>query len=1279
MKIMNCWKWAIAPPLILASPSSRPCVTVTPADIDYPEDLPVSQRRDEILVALRRHQVVIVCGETGSGKTTQLPKMALQVALEREAARAQTVGQGVRAATPPAGDRGPRRPRLTGCTQPRRIAARSIASRLGVELKNPDLVGFKVRFTDTSKPGARLKVMTDGILLAETRSDPDLRAYGTILIDEAHERSLNIDFLLGYLKRLCKRRPDLRVIVTSATIDAERFSKHYDGAPVIEVSGRTYPVDVRYRPLPKDAEDSAEAVIEGIVDAVDELARVGNGDVLVFLPGEREIRETAEALRKHHPPGAEILPLYARLSAAEQNRVFQPGGARRIVLSTNVAETSLTVPGIRYVVDPGLARVNRYSYRTKVEMLLTERVSQASANQRAGRCGRVAAGVCIRLYEEEDYQSRPPFSDPEIARSSLASVILRMAALRLGSVDEFPFLEPPSAKAIHDGYQQLQELGAVDELRQITPLGEEMARFPLDPAIGRLILAARDEQCLKEVLIIASALSVQDPRERPPDRASAADDAHRAFADERSDFMGLLKLWNWYDDKLKHKKSNRQLANDCKERFLSPLRLREWRDIHGQLHAMLAEIGLRENQQPGSFEQIHRALLAGLLGNIGVKTDTPGEYQGARGNKFWIFPGSALHKKGGKWVLAAELVETSKLYARGVANIQPEWVEQVAGPLLKHQYVEPHWDVERGEVMAWERVTLFGLTLVNRRKARYGPVNPTEAHEVFLRQALVAGNLETPGSFIRHNNALRKELEELEHMSRRVDVLVDDDAVHAHFARVVPKDICDARAFERWRKDAEQKEPRALFLTRDTLMRHTAAAVTAQLFPRECEVDGVACRYDYRFEPGHPADGVTLTVPLHLLNRIDPHRGDWLVPGLLREKLTLLIKALPKPLRRVCVPVPDCVTGALEVLEAGEGELLPRLAAHLAKSYRVEVPEDAFAGAELPAHLRLRYRIIDDKGRELADGRELPLLRAQLAEAARLTFAKADEPEMERSGIRSWDLGDLPAEIAFSRGGRKLTGYPALVDEGDSVALRLFDTAEAAAVSHRAGICRLLRLELKDAFKQWEKTLPGFNAVAMQARMLCDADTLRDDWLAAVADRALLGEDDPPRSQKAFNDQKQRGRTRLPAVVEAVGRVATACIGEWLAIQTAFTRPLPQPLKADLQAQLQRLVFKGFLAATPWERLQHLPRYLKAISRRLERFHQNPARDEQHRSAIAALWGHYEQRLARHRKAGIDDPQLQEYRWLLEELRVSLFAQELRTPFPVSYKRLEKHWSQVRP
>jgi len=937
------------------------------------------------------------------------------------------------------------------------------------------------------------------------------------------------------------------------------------------------------------------------------------------------------------------------------------------------------VPGIRCVVDRCLARVNRYSYRSTVEMLLPERVSQASANQRAGRCGRVAAGVCIRLYEEGDYRTRPPFSDPEIARSSLASVILRMAALRLGSVEDFPFLEAPSGRAVHDGYQQLQELGAVDEQRQITPLGEEMARLPLDPAISRLILAARDEHCLNEVLVIASALAVQDPRERPIDRAAAADDAHRAFADERSDFMGLLKLWHWYDERLRHKKSNRQLTNDCKERFLSPLRLREWRDIHGQLHALLSEIGLRENQQPGSFEQIHRALLAGLLGNIGVKTDTPGEYQGARGNRFWIFPGSALHKKGGKWVLSAELVETSKLYARVVASIQPEWVEQVAAPLLKRQYIEPHWDAERGEVMAWERVTLFGLTLVNRRKARYGPVDPAQAHEIFLRQALVGGALQTHGSFLRHNAALRKELEELEHMSRRVDVLVDDDAVHAHFARIVPREVADARAFERWRKDAEQKDPRVLYLTRDTLMRHTAAAVTAQLFPKSRQVDGVECRYDYRFEPGHPADGVTLSVPLHLLNRLDADEGEWLVPGLLRDKLTLLVKGLPKALRRVCVPVPDCVTGAMEALDDGRGELLPRLASYLAARYRIDVTESSFAGVELPAHLRLRYRIVDDRGNGLADGRDLPALRAQLAEAARLTFARSDEPEMERSGIRTWDLGDLPAEIAFSRGGRKLVGYPALVDEGDAVALRLFDTAEGAAASHRAGVCRLLRLELKDAFRQWEKTLPGFQALALQARTLCDADALREDWLAAVADRALLGDDDAPRTQQAFQEQKQRGRTRLPAVVEAVGRIATACIGEWQAIQTALSRPLPQPLRADLQAQAQRLVFKGFLAATPWQRLQHLPRYLKAISRRLERFAQNPARDEQHRSTLAALWAQYEQRLARHRKAGIEDPHLEEYRWLLEELRVSLFAQELRTPFPVSYKRLEKHWAQVRP
>ncbi|HEV7930586.1 MAG TPA: ATP-dependent RNA helicase HrpA, partial [Nitrosospira sp.] len=894
----------------------------------YPEDLPVVGRREEIARAIRENQVVIVCGETGSGKTTQLPKICLEL------------GRGV------AG--------MIGHTQPRRIAARTVAARIASELNSPlgHAVGYKIRFSDNVSAGTYIKLMTDGILLAETQGDPSLLAYDTLIIDEAHERSLNIDFLLGYLKQLLPKRPELKLIVTSATINAQRFSTHFYDAPVVEVSGRMYPVEVRYRPpfFPlssavarreeeagrnkgrapdQDQNERDEGDIEqAILDAVDETIRCGPGDVLMFLPGEREIRETAEALRKHAfggpamgaHGGAEILPLFARLSVAEQERVFKPGGSslRRIVLATNVAETSLTVPGIRYVIDTGLARLNRYSYRNKVEQLQVEKISRASANQRAGRCGRVMSGVCIRLYAEEDYLARPEFTDPEILRSSLAAVILRMKSLKIGAVENFPFLDPPLPRMVADGYQLLAELGAVDEANALTSIGWRMARFPIDPKIARMILAAKEENCLSEVLIIASALSVQDPRDRPFERQEAADRAHQRFQDERSDFLGYLKLWEFFDELLKHKKSKRKLIAHCQENFLSHRRMREWREVHGQLHTLVAEFGLRPNEIPATYDEIHRALLAGLLGNIGFKTEEGGEYLGARGIKFSIFPGSVLKKAKPKWVVAAELTETAKLYGRVAAKIDPLWVEKIGGKLCKKHYFDPHWEKSSAQVSAFERVTLYGLTVMPKRRVYYGNINPGEGREIFIRAALVAGEYATQAPFFRHNRDLIADVAALEHKTRRPDVLVGEERIFEFYDALVPQGICSGAAFEKWRRQSERESPCLLYLTREHLMRHGAENVTEARFPDSVAADGTSLPLAYRFEPGHVLDGVTLTVPLPLLNKLDAARFDSLVPGLIREKIAWYLKALPKQIRRHVIPIPDFVTRFLESLESAE-------------------------------------------------------------------------------------------------------------------------------------------------------------------------------------------------------------------------------------------------------------------------------------------------------------------------------------------------------------------------
>ncbi len=1233
----------------------------------YPENLPVVARREEILHAIQNNQVVIICGETGSGKTTQLPKICLELK------------RGVSG--------------VIGHTQPRRIAARTVASRIATELNSSlgHTVGYKVRFSDKISTDSYIKLMTDGILLAETQGDPKLQAYDTIIIDEAHERSLNIDFLLGYLKQLLSKRPDLKLIVTSATIDANRFSTHFSNAPVIEVTGRTYPVEVRYRPVTTDDEADYD-IYQAILDAVDEIARIGPGDILVFLPGEREIRETAEALRKHHfdrhGPGMtamELLPLFARLSVKDQERIFKPGNGRRIVLATNVAETSLTVPGIHYVIDTGQARINRYSYRNKVEQLQVEKISQASANQRAGRCGRLANGVCIRLYAEDDYLSRPEFSDPEILRTSLAAVILRMKSLKIGEVENFPFLQPVQPRMIADGYQLLTELGAVDENKRLTSIGWRLAKFPIDPKIARMILAAKYENCLREILIIASALSLQDPRDRPFERRDAADNAHQRFQDERSDFLGYLKLWDFYDALLKHKKSNRKLIAQCQAHFLSHRRMREWREIHGQLHVLVKELGLKPNQVPAGYDEIHRALLAGLLGNIGFKSEKDNEYQGARGIKFSIFPGSVLRKGTSKWIVAAELVETTKLYGRCVARIDPSWLEKIAGQLCKKHYFDAHWEKISAQVTAYERVTLYGLTVTPKRRVHYGPINPKEAREIFIRGALVVGNANIRAPFFEHNRRLIREVEELEHKTRRQDVLVDEQEIYAFYDARIPERLYNGAGFEKWRKQAEHKDPQLLYLTREYLMRHAAGNVTEEQFPECLHLDRENnLPLHYRFEPGHILDGVTVTIPLSHLNRFNKAPFDHLVPGLIRDKITWYFKALPKQIRRHLVPLPEAVTQFLESQQSSTQSipLSDLLTKFVHRKIGAPISSNVWENKEPPLYLQMNYKVVDDAGHELAMSRDLPQLQAQLGQAAQLTFAKADNKEkndIERDNVMHWDFGDLPEEITFTRMGKQLTGYPALVDQQTCVAIRLFDTHQAAKENMRAGLRRLLRFELKDRMKQLEKNLPGLNQAVLQIATLINPGELKQDMLTAITDRAFIGSDELPRNEKDFIAQKQRARTRLPAVTEALAQIMQKIGGE---VQVLLQRLSAsgvgnERLKRELQMQLRQLLFPGFLSITPWERLQHFPRYLKGMRLRLDKFSNNPQRDGQHGANIMSLWNQYAQLIEKHRLMGIHDPYLAEFRWQIEELRISLFAQELKTPAPVSVKRLQKLWEKV--
>jgi len=1249
--------------------------------IEYPAELPVVARREELAQAIEKHQVLIVCGETGSGKTTQLPKICL------------SLGRGVHG--------------VIGHTQPRRVAARSVAARIAQELKSElgGLVGYKVRFNDKVSPDSAIKLMTDGILLAEIQRDPLLKQYDTIIIDEAHERSLNIDFLLGYLQRLLLRRPDLKLIITSATLDAERFAKHFSDAPVLQVSGRTYPVEIRYRPPQQNEEGDTQDVPQAICSALDELSIGGlRGDVLVFLPGEREIRDTAEALRKHQHKGIEILPLFSRLSVAEQDRVFKPAhGCRRVVLATNVAETSLTVPNIGYVIDAGLARINRYSVRQKVEQLRVENIAQAAANQRAGRCGRVMNGVCIRLYDEADFLQRPAYTDAEIFRVSLATVILRMSALGLGEVEAFPFIEPPGSRAIADGYQLLAELGAMEEgTRQLTPLGHELAKLPLDPRIARLLLAGRQYQCLHEILVIASALALQDPRDRPAERSEAADAAHARFNDERSDFLAYLKLWIWFQNGLKHKKSNKLWINECRSHFLSPLRLREWHELHQQLHAQVSEMGLRCNEQPATYEQIHKALLTGLIGNIGTRAVNEPHYLGPREIKFFIAPNSVLAKKGAKWVAAAEIVETTRLYARCVARIEPEWLEEVGAHLIKRSYYDPHWEKKAAQVAAWERSTLFGLLINPKKRVHYGPMNPEESRAVFIREALVNGEFVTVAPFFAHNRKLIADIEALEHKARRPDVLVDDELIFAFYDARIPAGIHNGAAFEHWRREAERENPKLLYLKKDDLMRHEAAGITTEHFPPQLVMNNVSYALAYHFAPGKSDDGVTLTVPQALLNQVSATRCEWLVPGILAEKVTQLLKSLPQKLRRHCIPLPQFAAAFCAAIPPSDTPLLQALARYVREQKQIEVPLDAFRLEQLPPHLLMNFRVIDEHGRQLGMGRNFLHLRGEWAPKSTLTptpdetTSHSTKPASgqvagylpvggglraghhsgslsprERVGVRvdlqrytDWTFGDFAETMQVPRAGQQVTVFNALHDEGDAVTLRSFDTADEAQAVHRAGLRRLFMLALKEQVKYLEKNLPGLQAMAMQFLPFGSQQDLQRQIIAVTFDRCCLN--DPwPQTEKEFAARCKEAKARLNLVGQEIARLVAAVLAEHHLLQKAHGQ-----VTQDIRQQCEWLLGREWIARTPYERMQHIPRYLKAINVRLGKLRANPARDAQNLAQMQPLLQQWQRRSSA--LQGERDERLENFGWMLQELRVSLFAQELKTPVIVSVKRLQK-------
>ena len=1246
-------------------------------------DLPVSARRDEIADAIEKNQVVILCGETGSGKSTQLPLICLGM------------GRGV------AG--------TIGHTQPRRIAARSVAARVSEELGSPigNAVGFKIRFTDTTSPNTYVKLMTDGILLAESQGDRFFEQYDTIIIDEAHERSLNIDFLLGRLKQILPRRPDLKVIITSATIDARRFAEHFgrgdQPAPVIEVSGRTYPVEIRYRPpFDPDAKDEEQTLKKGgpqnnrrrseadmqtaVLDAVDEVMLDGPGDILIFMPTERDIHETAKSLRGRllgkisKGQKTDILPLYARLSTKEQSRIFQTQPHRRIVIATNVAESSLTVPGIHYVIDSGTARISSYSARSRMQRLPVEPVSQASANQRAGRCGRIGPGICVRLYSEDDYKGRDAYTAPEIQRTNLAAVILQTTALRMGPLEDFPFLEPPRTGTITDGYRSLYELGAIDEKNQITEVGRQLSRLPVDPRVGRLILGGHEENCLHEVLIIAAALELQDPRDRPIDKQQAADEAHAKFQDTNSDFMSYLKLWDFYH-KVRSGASRGQLRKACQQNFLSYNRMREWVDIHHQLSELVAEVGLKPTKRQDNFDAIHRALLAGFLASIALLTD-PREYTAAGNQKVSIWPGSGLFKEKPKWIVAAELVETTRRYVRTVARINPDWIEPIAGHLMKKTYSDPEWDSQAGSAMAFEKVTLFGIPVVPRRRTRYVKVDPELSREMMIREGLVAGHLEIDLPFLRHNARLMEELEGLQNRTRRFDLVVDDDERFEFYDKRIPKEVADIHHLKRWLRKAEKNRRGLLNMQKVDLRRTGTEEVTGQEFPDAVKIGQLRLPIDYHLEPGSPEDGVTLELPQEAFNQIDQNRLGWLVPGLVEEKVAALIKSLPKSLRRQFVPAADTAKQVASKLDFGQGNFEQTVARLLTEIAREPVAISDFQEERLPNHLRMNVRIVNEDGESLATGRDLKSIRQQIGSQASTSFSKIDDDRWQRDGLKTWDFGELPAQVTVQRGSISLKGYPTLIDDGDTVSLRLRDLPARSALETRAGIRRLASIALARFVKDQVDNIPRINEWVMLSAAMGGAAAFQKNLGDLIVDRALFPEKGPyPRTEADFQQRVKKAKSLIPVATQDATVLVGAIMSGYATLRktiNATSSPHWKYAADDVKKQIAALTQPGFLTAAAWGWLRQYPRYFEAATVRLQKLPKSGVqKDSRAQQAIEDLVGLYEYRAEEHRERDVYDPELEHYRWMLEEYRVSLFAQELRTAIPISEVRLEKQWAKV--
>ncbi|MFI9343048.1 ATP-dependent RNA helicase HrpA [Streptomyces sp. NPDC052773] len=1237
--------------------------------VTYPEQLPVSQKKAEIAAAIRDHQVVIVAGETGSGKTTQIPKICLEL------------GRGVRG--------------MIGHTQPRRIAARTVAERVAEELRTPlgEAVGWKVRFTDQVNPDATfIKLMTDGILLAEIQTDRELRAYDTIIIDEAHERSLNIDFLLGYLAQLLPKRPDLKVVITSATIDPERFSRHFGDAPIIEVSGRTYPVEVRYRPLlEEDSDDADRDQITAITDAVEELMAEGPGDILVFLSGEREIRDTADALTKKQYRFTEVLPLYARLSHAEQHRVFQPHTGRRIVLATNVAETSLTVPGIKYVIDPGFARISRYSHRTKVQRLPIEPISQASANQRKGRCGRTSDGICIRLYSEEDFLARPEFTDAEILRTNLASVILQMTAAGLGDIEKFPFIDPPDHRNIRDGVQLLQELGALDPQqkdprKRLTETGRKLAQLPVDPRLARMVLEADRNGCVREVMVIAAALSIQDPRERPADKQTQADQMHARFKDETSDFLAYLNLWRYIREQQKERGSS-SFRRMCKQEYLNFLRIREWQDIYSQLRTVAKQMGIHLNEDDAPADRVHVSLLAGLLSHIGMKDVKDGnknEYLGARNAKFALFPGSALFKKQPRFVMSAELVETSRLWARVNAKIEPEWVEPLAGHLIKRTYSEPHWEKDQAAVMAYEKVTLYGVPIVAQRKVNYGRIDPEVSRELFIRNALVEGDWRTHHKFFADNRKLLSEVEELEHRARRRDIVVDDETLFDFYDQRVPEHVVSGAHFDSWWKRKRHEQPDFLDFEREMLIRESAEAVTKADYPDTWRQGQLKFRVTYQFEPGADADGVTVHIPLQVLNQVTDEGFDWQIPGLREELVTELIRSLPKPIRRNYVPAPNYAKAFLEKAVPLQEPLTVTMARELKRMVGVPFEADDFDWSKVPDHLRITFRIVDERRRKLAEDKDLealklklkPKARKALSQAAAATAVRQGGESLERTGLTDWTIGTLTRVFETRRAGQPVKAYPALVEDGDTVSVRLFDTEAEQAEAMWKGTRRLILRNIPvNPAKFASEKLTNAQKLALSANPHGSIQALFDDCAMAAADRLIADFGGPAWDEESY--RKLYDKVRADIVDTTVRTVAQVqqVLAAWQACERrlkAVRSPALLPNLQDVRKQLDALVKPGFVTETGLRRLPDLMRYLVAADRRLQQMPTNVQRDTTRMEKVREMQDEYAWLLEQMPQGRPVPASVLDIRWMIEELRVSYFAHALGTAYPVSDKRIVK-------